>query len=1235
MASFLDTLGSFLQSKLVKPVQGLEQGAGSFLDQLGHSISNIPNFRLSPQTPSLGEVAQSALANPDRYNLFSQAAQGHLATGITPIDIAGKLGGQFVQNKLVTPALNIGKDIGQAAAPNSSLLDRIGSLAGAGANALALTPGGIAYNTVLGGGFGAGKGAIEAGRKGGNLLDSLAAGFTGQHDPGLGTALTDNPFLAKAGNLAEIPLTIAASNPKGAFKSLKDVKNLALNFKDLNPNLNPVLEDAEFKTIAQLGDKFDKAGNVSPEETHTILQLAKEKLSIPQAQLRKMSTGDILAELRGVGTPNQDFSYRQVPGLGFVGKTEAGNLPNTAKSAVSSELQPAIDEQALSSAFDKLHSYHSAPGGGVAAATPMSAFRPEELKALKGYLLSLNDKENQSLRGAVVKSYGNNQDLVFGVIPPKEGDWRGREYLVMDVPKGSNPNALSGRFRLHATPISAKNIVGRVNTNDLFGGSNSIATDLPLTQSTERVRNTQITLPERRGAKALALPTFPMENKGWGKVAATDVTPAEAPAAGAAIPPASGEVPATNPIAPKSAGFGQFWDRARNVIAKQGPSGQKLASGLPEARNLAETTAGKWVSEMPTVRSLSKPDFSQFVDVVEGKTQPANEQVAKAAAEWGKVRAEVLATGQAAGLDIGRLENYFPHVYDEAAFKGDNFQAAIQHLVDSGQAKDQGEAVKLLEYAQNRLKGTPHGNLEFERLVDLPGYQKTHEALFSRYLDSASNRIAQAQVFGKDYEKANQLIAQVGQEGGDTGAVDNLFKISTGQAKYGQLQQKVSKTLRGYNSVTKLGLGALTNAGQSINTATVTGALRTLTSIPKATTPEARDFALKAGVTLDGVLGDLKEGSGFSGKVLGTIGAPGFSTVEKFNRTLAAWAGKGYAEDLAKQAAGGSTSAKNALAKMGLDAEAIAKAGGKLSEEQQIAAARNIVERTQFKVDPQDLPGWTSSPWGKVLTQFKSFAYNQSAFIGREIIQPATQGNIKPLIRFMALALPVGGAISETKNLLRNRPSEENPGKRGLQYVQQAGGLGLASDVVTGLIPQNSKYLPADRATSLAIGTLGGPTVSTAAEGYGSLSQAVQGKPTSLGRFALKQIPLVGSTVQNTVLPYKPGGRAGTGTGKGKKSVGGGTGSLASAIFKLPGRGISTGTPTGTGGKRLTAAGQRSLITRLSRTAQPGSGNGLKLSAAKIATPKLTNPIKVKAPRNPIQRVRKPSLKIKKGVKRS
>jgi hypothetical protein len=87
-------------------------------------------------------------------------------------------------------------------------------------------------------------------------------------------------------------------------------------------------------------------------------------------------------------------------------------------------------------------------------------------------------------------------------------------------------------------------------------------------------------------------------------------------------------------------------------------------------------------------------------------------------------------------------------------------------------------------------------------------------------------------------------------------------------------------------------------------------------------------------------------------------------------------------------------------------------------------------------------------------------------------------------------------------------------------------------------MPSNGKYLDRDRAVTLALGTLGGPTIGDIAEGYGSLAIGVkdtlEGKKslgeawTPAGRFALRHVPIVGPAAQNYILPYgnadeKPG----------------------------------------------------------------------------------------------------------------
>lgn len=572
---------------------------------------------------------------------------------------------------------------------------------------------------------------------------------------------------------------------------------------------------------------------------------------------------------------------------------------------------------------------------------------------------------------------------------------------------------------------------------------------------------------------------------------------------------------------PSKAGAAQLWQRARDVIGKQGQAGQEMASRLRAWRDVAERTAGEWVTALPTVHRLGKADFDNFVDVAEGKAQPANAAVGLAAQEWAKVRDEVYQRAKATGLDIGQLENYFPHTFERGRFEGKGWSDAMQSLLTSGQAKDEGEAAAILRGMRARLSGRKYGNLEEARTADIPGYRRTKEALFG-YVEAAANRISQAEQFGPKDETANALLLRIADEGFDDAAAKSLYEAAVGARRSGDLEQAITGGLRRVQSVTKLGLSGLTNLGQSVNTVTVAGALNTAKALPKALSARGREDALRAGVTLDSVINDLREGSGVTDKVLGPLTAPLFGPIERFNRSLAYHAGVAYAEQVAGEAAKGRAWAERALARLGVDPAAVAKNGGQLSEDDLVTAGRNIVERTQFKVDPQDLPGWASSPWGKVFTQFRTFSYNQSAFLAREIIRPALEErNVAPLVRFLVAGALAGAAIRETKDRASGRDPEDDWTKRVLRYYSQVGGLGLAGDVVSGLEPQNSGYLSAAQHGQRVLGTLLGPTVSTVAEGANAYASARRGDLDPAKRFALRQVPVAGSVLPNRLVPYR------------------------------------------------------------------------------------------------------------------
>lgn len=590
----------------------------------------------------------------------------------------------------------------------------------------------------------------------------------------------------------------------------------------------------------------------------------------------------------------------------------------------------------------------------------------------------------------------------------------------------------------------------------------------------------------------------------------------------------------------------------RSIIERQGESGKQLGGMLQGARDTQEIYLGQLQKSMPTVMQLARKgrnalvnkDFENFVDATQGLAKPKNAKVAQAVQEWQATHPGIRLRAVDAGLDVGDLgPTYYPHFIDyEQVFKDTNtYNKAINHLVESGQAPNADEAIRLLGHARDVSRNRQFGNLEASRLVDLPFYDKTPNSLIS-YLNGSSKRIAQTETFGKQDENALKLIAKAGQEGYDTEAMKNAYDIAVGARKYNPTSEKVSGNIRKYVTTTRLGLGALTNVSQNVNTGIVTGHMRTMGAMLKQLDPKTRAFVEDTGVVADAVLNDVRTQAGFSnfsqkvlGKAVNKITAPGFGAVEKFNRSVSATAGRDYALRLAQ------TGDEATLRKLGVTGDI---KGNTLTEAQQIQAARKVVEKTQFKVDPQDLPGWADSPGGKLVSQFRTFSYNQGKFFSNEIIKPLGKGNAMPLARLMA-ALPLGYALYETKRAIAGRPEEENNVRKGADIFGNVGGAGLAFDLYRSLNPLGSKYLPSDRRVSMALGAFGGPTAGVASQAVGAVSEAIQRKNTPsdesrlegkvavgktgdsytdltpLSRFGLQQVPIVGTGTANRLLPYK------------------------------------------------------------------------------------------------------------------
>lgn len=564
----------------------------------------------------------------------------------------------------------------------------------------------------------------------------------------------------------------------------------------------------------------------------------------------------------------------------------------------------------------------------------------------------------------------------------------------------------------------------------------------------------------------------------------------------------------------------------RGQIAGAGLHGQDIADRLQESRNASETGQAQFVQKIPTVLSLNKNEFSHFVNTLEdldkgAKTIDAGPKVQQAIKEWTGNIQSIRDRAESAGLKVGDLgPNYFPRNYTELLKNQEGINKAANHLVDTGQADSIGEALHQIEFMKGRYS-TPYGHFEQSRKLDLPGYDKSKNALLN-YISGAHDRIANAEQFGPKGEIARQLIASAGAEGHSIPRLLDNYQIATGVKKYNETGEKVSSTIRGVQRFRSLGLSSLLNATQSTNTASVAGIFNTAKSALELFSPTQKQYIKDSGVIIDTVINNLREGGGVGKSAIGKATAPLFGHVERFNRSVAAVAGKNYANKLASK--GGEKELAVLKDKLGVQGNI----GKKLTPEQEIQAGRKMVELVQFKVDPQDLPGWTSSPGGKLVAQFRTFSYKQTGFIYNELLKEASKGNVAPLARFLAVGIPMGIAAGGLRNKLKGqvgvatKGNQEQTTPESDAFHEAMAGLGNIG--AFGLGPGDASFLVQNRKSThlpeYAAGAIGGPTAGLAVGLTQDAQQAASGNYAAAERRGLKSLSAAGPALSNKLVPF-------------------------------------------------------------------------------------------------------------------
>jgi hypothetical protein len=197
--------------------------------------------------------------------------------------------------------------------------------------------------------------------------------------------------------------------------------------------------------------------------------------------------------------------------------------------------------------------------------------------------------------------------------------------------------------------------------------------------------------------------------------------------------------------------------------------------------------------------------------------------------------------------------------------------------------------------------------------------------------------------------------------------------------------------------------------------------------------------------------------------------------------------------------------ARRQIRSFGLDPDEILKRGRVTDQELQLAGKR-VSDETQFRGNMMDLPEQWLTGHGRLVTQFKTFVYNQAMLLKRSVADEARHGNYRPLV-FLLSAYPIVGAGYDTlvNQVLLGKQSPDTLPDWYFRGLTAVGGLGIAQTVFESTI-YGEKALMSD---------LLGPTAGDAIKASQAYKLFVPGMDFPLAKEAFSRAPYLGRVLRN------------------------------------------------------------------------------------------------------------------------
>lgn len=346
------------------------------------------------------------------------------------------------------------------------------------------------------------------------------------------------------------------------------------------------------------------------------------------------------------------------------------------------------------------------------------------------------------------------------------------------------------------------------------------------------------------------------------------------------------------------------------------------------------------------------------------------------------------------------------------------------------------------------------GHLEKAREFDFPFYDSDPQRVVTKWLNSSTDRLATIEEFGLKNQELTKLIGKIKQKQGSVTAKEasNLIKVATGAIEHAPVTEKASMFMRAI-SVPKLAFTPIQNLTQNLNTLLATDTPSFFKGIISVFTKEGRKRALKSGATLQQVISEMSKGAGAEYDFANNfLKYNGFQLTEKINRTVAANAGMAYTERNFKTLLKNPMNkvARARLQELGINTDLVL-ARGELIEEELLKAGRKLSDMTQYNMNAMNLPAWASSDMGKVVAQFKTFAYNQTRFLKNQLVKELNSNNparVARLFLILGTIFPMGGEVArDLRSLITQEKRPTDALDRYLQDIVSVGGLGILTDL--------------------------------------------------------------------------------------------------------------------------------------------------------------------------------------------